>query len=236
MPTDYEKSTGRFRFVAGDGTSNSDELSGRIYTDSLEVGTTGKAIVDYTGHLFLRGTATVWEDSMVPAVAFRSGLTALTFDAITTNLYGYRMDVNDVAHLMVQMPHSMKMNTILKPHLHIVNKTGIASNATEYNTKWNFTYVWANINSSFGTEASSVAKTIDHRGNAALKHQLVSFDDITPSATQGGISSILIMAVGRVAADSAGYAGTDIYTLGLDIHFERDTLGSQDVTSKTDPT
>ncbi len=230
--TDYDKSTGKFIYTDGINTENVDDLSGRIYMRSTEIGDSGKVIIDPYGTLSLRGSATVWEDSMVPAVAFRSGLSALTFDAITTNLYGYRMDIADTAHLAVQMPHSMKVGTIIKPHLHILNKTEIAAGATSYNTKWTFTYIWANINSSFGNEASSTPVTVDHRGNAALKHQIVSFDNVTPSATQGGISSILLMAVGRVAADSAGYAGTDIYTLGLDIHFERDGMGSREPTAK----
>jgi hypothetical protein len=172
----------------------------------------------------------VWDDSMVAPTAFRGGATALTFDLLTTSIYGHRWDVNDEVHIWIQFPHSIKTNTIVSPHIHIINKNAIGN--TNYNVAFNFYWTWANINSSFPAEQSELNVKQSFQNIGALTHKMLVFGDITPTTGQGGISSLFLGMFKRVAADSQPYNTNDIFCGGIDIHFQKDTQGSRQRGSK----
>lgn len=186
--------------------------------------------IDSEGRVSYAGRATEWDDSMVPAANMRTGVSSLTFDNLTANLMAYRFDINDIAYMAVQMPHSLKVGSEIKPHLHLVNKNSIG--ATGYNVAFNWRYIWANIGSAFGAEQVESNVKCSFQNAAALTHKILALPDITPSASQGGISSILVCSLERVAADAEPYNTNDVFTLGFDIHFERDSGGSREPTEK----
>jgi hypothetical protein len=68
-------------------------------------------------------------------------------------------------------------------------------------------------------------KIVSFADAPALTHKLLSFDDITPVAGQGGLSSILIGTLTRV---NTGYTTANIFHMGFDIHYMIDTLGSRE--------
>lgn len=190
---------------------------------------------DYTefeedGTIVMTGAATVWDDSMVAPTAFRSGGTSLTFDLLTATIYTHRFDVGDQIHVVVQLPHSLKAGTDIIPHLHIVNKNAIGN--TAYNVAFDMHYTWANIGSVFPSELSELNVKQSFQNVAALTHKMLSFTALTPTSVQGGISSIFMAKITRVAASVENYATADIFSIGFDIHFEKDTLGSREPTSK----
>lgn len=190
---------------------------------------------DYTeiesdGTIRMNGAATVWRDSMVPATSFRAGGTALTFDNLTTNIYAYRFDINDEIHFSVQFNHGIRTAGHIVPHVHLVNKNAIGN--TGYNVAVDFRYTWVNIFGYFPGELTELNVKASFQNTLALKHHLLNFTAITPSATQGGISSILMGTVKRVAASVQPYNTNDIYILGLDVHHECDTIGSRGETTK----
>lgn len=200
-------------------------------TGTLRIGgATDYTEIEADGTLKFAGDGTAWDDSMVPANAFRGGVTSLTFDALTTNVYSYRMDLNDEAHLIVQFPHSLKVGSVVSPHIHLVNKNAIG--ATGYNVAFDFKYIWANINGVFAAEQQELNVKQSFQNASALTHKMLAFSSITPSAAQGGISSIFACSVKRVAASTEPYNTNDIFTLGFDIHFEKDTVGSREPASK----
>lgn len=182
------------------------------------------------GTLAMYGDARVWDDSMVAPTAFRSGGTSLTFDLLTTSIYTHRFDVNDEIHQIIQFPHSIDTGTAVIPHIHIVNKNAIGN--TNYNVAFNFYYTWANIGSIFPAELSELNVKQSFQNASALTHKMLNFTTITPTAVQGGISSIFMCMLKRVAADDQPYNTNDIYSLGFDIHFLKDTIGSRETTSK----
>lgn len=186
--------------------------------------------VDYTeiesnGTMRAVGGAQVWRDSMVPATFFRSGVSALTFDLLTTNIYAYRFDINDEIHFSVQFNHEMSVGSVIYPHLHLVNKNAIGN--TNYNVAVDFRYTWANVNSIFGAEQSELDKKTSFQNFSALTHNKLGLSPITPNASQGNISSILLGVIKRVAASVQPYNTNDIFILGLDIHHKCDTIGSR---------
>jgi len=172
------------------------------------------------GTMVKRGDATVFNDSQVPPTVFRTGGTSLVLAELTTGIYAHRFDHSDVIHFNVQFPHSMKLNSTIKPHIHLVNKAAIVGAAS---ITFTFTWTWANINSSFPATNDST-KIISFADAPALTHKLLSFDAITPVTGQGGLSSILIGLLTRV---QTGYETANIFHMGFDIHYEIDTLGSR---------
>jgi hypothetical protein len=182
------------------------------------------------GTMLMVGDATTFDDSMVSPTAFRSGGTALTFALLTATIYTHRFDVGDEIHVVVQLPHSMKVNTKIYPHLHIVNQNAIGN--TNYNVAFDMHYTWASIGSIFPAELNELNVKQSFQNIGALTHKMLSFTELTPTVAQGGISSIFMAKITRVNANAQPYNTADIYTLGFDIHFEMDTIGSRNPTTK----
>jgi len=182
------------------------------------------------GTILMTGDATVWDDSMVAPTSFRSGGTALTFDLLTATIYTHRFDVNDQIHVVCQLPHSLKAGSSIIPHIHIINKNAIG--AVGYNVAFDMHYTWANIGSVFPAELNELNVKQSFQNATALTHKMLSFTALVPTAVQGGISSIFMAKITRVVADAENYATADIFSLGFDIHFEKDTIGSRQPASK----
>jgi hypothetical protein len=206
-----------------------DDLT-RLATNRRIGGDTHYTEFEADGTIVMTGDATVWDDSMVAPTSFRSGGTALTFDLLTATIYTHRFDVGDQIHVVCQLPHSIKAGSSIVPHLHIINKNAIGN--TNYNVAFDIHYTWANIGSIFPSELNELNVKQSFQNIAALTHKMLSFTALAPTAVQGGISSIFMAKITRVAADAQNYATADIYSLGFDIHFEKDTLGSRQPTSK----
>ena len=182
------------------------------------------------GMLRFAGTSRVWRDSMVPATSFRAGGTALSFDNLTANIYAYRFDINDEIHFSVQFNHDIYTSGLISPHVHLVNKNAIG--AENYNVAVDFRYTWVNIGQAFPSELTELNVKLSFQNRLALTHSVLEFADITPSAVQGGVSSILMGTVKRVAADAQPYNTNDIYIIGLDVHHQCDTTGSREEFAK----
>jgi hypothetical protein len=124
----------------------------------------------------------------------------------------------------------MKVGSIIKPHLHIVNQNAIGN--TNYNVAFDISYTWANIGQVFPSELTQLNIKQSFQNAAALTHKMMNFADITPTVVQGNISSIFMAKITRVVADSQPYNTGDIFTIGFDIHYEKDTIGSRTPSSK----
>ena len=213
--------------AGGDMTMWYDGTSGQIKTS--DVAASDLVINCGTDKTIVLGEA-VWDDSMVAPTAFRAGSTSLTFDALTATIYTHRWDVGDEVHVAVQFPHSLSVNTPIVPHLHIINKNSIG--ATAFNVAFDFYYTWANIGSVFPSELSELNVKQSFQSTGALTHKMLNFSALTPTAVQGGISSILLARIVRVAASVEAYNTAAIFTLGFDVHFQKDTLGSRQTSIK----
>jgi hypothetical protein len=173
------------------------------------------------GTMVKRGDATVWLDSMVPPTVYRTGGTSLVLAELVSGIYAHRFDHSDAIHFDLQFNHGMKVGTKIYPHIHLVNKAAIVGAA---NVTFTLTYSWANIGEAFPAVQTQASKVVSFADAAGLSHKVLTFDAITPTAVQGGISSILI---GVLTRENAGYATANIFHLGFDIHYEVDTLGSR---------
>jgi hypothetical protein len=171
-----------------------------------------------------------WDDSQASAGLFTTGLTSLTLDTLVGGIKQYRFDVNDEVHIpAIQFSHGMMINSVLHPHIHLINKVAIG--ASPQNIKFEFEWAWVNINGKILASAND-PQTFDVGGLDALTHSMWLFSNITPVADQGGISSLFMCRIKRVSADSNAYDTANIFTGGFDVHFVKDTVGSLNVGSK----
>ena len=186
------------------------------------------------GTLTLAGTATVYDDLRVEPSIKATGSNDPTFTQWFTNGAGsvgvFLFNFTDVAtanqkevFFTMQMPHSWKGTAIL-PHVHwIPNQAGTAQRPV-----WGLEYTWADIGSAFGN--TSIVYTTSLAPNDAnlvqYRHYISAFNAITPSATQAGLSTILICRLFRFSGDASDTFTGTCGLLYCDTHFEINTLGS----------
>jgi hypothetical protein len=132
-------------------------------------------------------------------------------------------EVNEV-YFEIQMPHSWKAGTDIRPHVHWVP----AEDGTgTQDVKWGLEYTWANIGETFGTtsfvygDTNYLAETLEQG-----KHCITNMTHI--SGTGKGFSSMLACRLFRDATDAAddftGFAGL----LEFDLHYEKRSFGTDE--------
>ena len=172
-----------------------------------------------------------WDDSQANVGTWRNGVISLTLAPLVGGLEQYRFDVSDNAQIPpIQLSHSIRLGTLLEPHLHLCNKDAIA--ASPQNIRFLFEWAWVDINGTI-TGTGSDDKTLDVGGLSALTHFLMGFDDIVPGAGQNeGVSSVFLCRIERVAAAANAYNTANIFTFGFDLHYIKDTPGSRERRTK----
>ena len=118
-----------------------------------------------------------------------------------------------------QLPHKYKEGEDIEFHLHLVYPT-----ATVGNTRWVFTYSWANIGDTHPAETT--VTTIIASPNEVDNHQLAEIA-ATISGVGKTVSSMLICSVTREGTDGTDTLGQDVYLTELDFHYPIDTIGSR---------
>jgi hypothetical protein len=181
--------------------------------------------IDSAGITFA-GNATMWEDIRIAGSQMGQGATAPDPVSFLGGLkvYGFNGDATtEQMYFEVQMPHAYKEGSTIYPHVHWMPTT-----ANTGNVVWQLEYVWAAVDSVFGsldTLQTAAAAT----GGVAWKHHMTSFPPITG---RPGLSSMLVCRLFR----NPGYTGDDYeFDAGLlevDFHYETDAIGSRGVTTK----
>lgn len=135
---------------------------------------------------------------------------------------------NKKIYFTVQLPHGYKKGSNIEFHIHYALSQAGAGTGAE-NVKWNFTYSWSNINGDI-PDATTEPVTIDVQALTTAKHYIA---DIVASITGTGkdISSILICSLERDVSVANDYGGS-VYLLSADFHILKDSLGSNNETSK----
>lgn len=187
------------------------------------------------GTLVFYGNAMVFDDLRVEPTVRSSGVNVPAFAQWFTNgagsrgvyLYNFTNEVvanEKEVYFTAQMPHSWA-GTAIGCHVHWVHSTNQAAAAV----RWGFEYSWSDLGATFGN-TNIIYGSTPVPADADLvqyKHYLTPFPDITPTADQDNISSVLI---GRVFRNSSHADDTSTGTAGLlyiDIHYEIDTIGSR---------
>lgn len=123
-------------------------------------------------------------------------------------------------YFTAQVPHSYEEGTDMDFHIHYVPEDNTAGNVV-----WQFTYSWASIGALFPvtTNVEKILATPE----VEFQHTLGDIADL--DGTDKGISSILTCCLQRVGNDGDDtYNSKDIYLVGLDFHFQKDSIGSRE--------
>lgn len=181
------------------------------------------------GTLVCLGNATTWEDENIGAVQLKQGATAPDFSQIgTSGIYTYYFDGvsrNESVHGIIELPHAYKEGTDISFHVHWFPTTTAIGNVV-----WQLTYQWTNRNGIIsGTTSTTVnCDPVATKGTAYEKLD----SRTTLSGTAKNISSHIIFTLTRLQSDPLDTYAADIGFVACGIHYEKDTLGSRQVTTK----
>jgi hypothetical protein len=185
---------------------------------------------DVLNYVRARGIALTsgeWDDSQQNALGLRD--TGANIPVLTqygaTAIYLPKFDVDDRAIFCIQLPHSLQLDStvIISPHVH-----WFASSDSSNVVRWELSYQWVNHNGTIGSDA---VIEIDDTP-VADRHSIIAFQDV--SKASGGISSLFMGSIRRITNEATDYAG-DVFMAFFDLHFKKDTHGSNNVTTKTWP-
>jgi hypothetical protein len=185
------------------------------------------------GTLKFNGDATVWDDiRIIPAGFDRPGVADPALVLIRAGIYGWEFQVDDSAYFSVQMPHNYKVGSNFYVHVHWTpGANGVAESGKAVG--WKVDLSVASIGSAIG--ATSLYDLSDTVTGTNYLHEVAS--DVVVSGTGVGISAMLMGTIKRTdtGADDtwAGVASGSLpILLELDFHYEIDTVGSRERTSK----
>lgn len=183
-------------------------------------------VTNATTTSYFKLTPTNWVDSMVPALGITPGSTApalATFQGGGLKVYGFNSNQDDEGLFTLQLNHNYKEGTTLKPHVHWAPATAPSGTAT--NIVWGVEYSVKQPGGTFGAP-STIYVTNDITGIAQWSHQVAGLPDISGSGLT--ISPVLVGRVIRVSNTMEGATryDADAMFLGLDVHYQVDTIGS----------
>ena len=128
----------------------------------------------------------------------------------------------DQVYFTVQIPHSYKEGSDLKPHVHWTTTTGTPGTG---DVGWGLDYSVSAIAGTFSSTNSKTGTTIVEPKigtTGANIHTITSLGTISGSGL--GISSVLVC---RLYRTTDGNFASPALLLGMDFHFEKDTEGSR---------
>lgn len=170
-----------------------------------------------------------WDDLRIVPTAFSFAgssdptLTTWTVDGVTYRVYIFRN--TDEAFFTVQMPHTYKEGTNLRPHVHWTNRDRGADEGGGY-VKWNLDYSIANVNGQF-----DASNTVAMSGVASSTNDYhhVARSDVEIDGSNLKVSFMMKGRIYRTTGDDwVGNAnGTSPAMLEVDFHFQTDSDGSR---------
>ena len=170
-----------------------------------------------------------WEDLRFPATAFRldSASSRYSYDYTNCgiNFHDNARYTGEPLCCVVQLPHSKKLGTQLRPHIHWEQNQDADPN-------WLLEWRWVNNGELRGTYQTAVASYNAYPYVSGNLQQITVFPEIPPILREG-TSSILDVRLFRDTANSSGlFSGADAYTGNallkeFDIHYKVDSFGSQ---------
>jgi hypothetical protein len=173
------------------------------------------------GSMFMAGSATVWDDLVVPLTTAKQGANDKpAFDETNVGYLFPSSDTSAIMYMIVQFPHAWKQGSRIFPHVHWQQG---ASGSVVFSME----YRWQNIGDPVSASAlynMTIPETLYTSGSI---HQINN----NPTGIDGigkTISSIMLIKLYR---NDNTYTGNAL-TYQFDIHIEKDSLGSKEEYSK----
>jgi hypothetical protein len=181
-------------------------------------------------------SALAWDDLRIEPVARNTGTGAPTFEpwfdngagSDGVNLYSFTKEAvagnEKEIYFTMQLPHSWA-STDLELHVHWIPTDTQATGLP----RWGLEYTWADIGTAFGNTSIVYTTGIvppGSTGTTQYQHYVSSFDAITPTSSQDGISSVLIGRLFRNSSDAGDTYDDKCGLLYIDAHIQLNSTGS----------
>ncbi len=202
-----------------------------IQAEQAHIGTTSDyAQFEADGTLSFHGAATTWQDIVIPGLTL-NGQGAKAPDPITVgpsgNLKGPGFDgvnTTEELHGSAEMLHDYAEGTDVSFHLHWAPAGTVTTGDV---VKWQLEYSWTN---SGATIAAPTVTSVTVACASQWTHQYATFP--TLSGAGKTIGSQLSFRVFRDPTDGVDTYGLDALLMDIGIHYQQNTLGSRQMTSK----
>jgi hypothetical protein len=207
--------------VQADGAVRLGDSAGGDYTE-----------VEPDGTIKFVGDATVWRDENVSGENLGVGATPPTIAAFVGGIRAFQFaggtsGTDDELHGSLELNHDYKAGTDIVFHVHFAPMVAVSS--ANGGVTWAVEYTWANDGDVHGAATSADATYSMPNPTAAFKQ--LRQDVVTISGAGKTIGSVLAFRIfrNRVAANT--YADL-VALLSVGIHYEVDTIGSRQITTK----
>ena len=166
-----------------------------------------------------------WDDLRFPASGFNPPGQASDPDYDTTN-GGWLFDATgtEVLFMQAQMPHAWVEGSAIKPHVHWQKTTSASGNVL-----WRFSYKMAPIGEVMDAAFTDVDVTTTVAGtpdnDTANEHLISSFSEL--SMTGKSLSDMILIKLSRIGGDASDTYAADARLLEFDIHYQINSLGSE---------
>lgn len=166
-----------------------------------------------------------WEDLRFPATAINPPGQASDPDVeASSGLLLFDAAATEVVFVAAQLSHSWAEGTAIVPHVHWQKTTSASGNVL-----WRLEYKWAPIgevmDAAFTTVDASTPIGATPDTDTADYHMITSFGDVDVSGKN--VSDMFIFKVSRVGGDAADTYAADARLLEIDIHYQKNSLGSE---------
>jgi hypothetical protein len=199
-------------------------------------------VVETDGTMRMDGAATVWDDLMVyPDATSRGGSKAPVWGGVTGTafkkngtsqgvfLWMFSSTTEQEVYFTIQLPHSYKVGSAIKPHVHWTTTTGTlnhtGSNPYYVNVVWGLEYTVIAIGGTFPNTTLINSNKVISTTAVTGQHLITPIGDI--AGTNFGISTVLVCRLYREVGNTSDTFVEEVGLLGFDIHYEKDTQGSR---------
>jgi hypothetical protein len=197
---------------------------------SIGVSKFGEAVDNFSefesdGTLKFNGNATVWNDIILQVSNLRPGNTPPSFSVFTGGIYGLRFDAGsaDEVHGAFEIPHDYKEGSNMVVHCHWSPTTTNTGNIV-----FGFEYSWGTDNAVFSAAATPTSTPAAAPG---VVNKLTRTNIVALVGTNFKIGDIIAFRFFRQNGGTDTFTG-NAFVHSIGIHYEADTVGSRQITSK----
>lgn len=157
-----------------------------------------------------------WDDLRIAASARSTGPNAASLANVNgSGIYAWRFTNGKELFFDAQLPHSYQIGSPLKPHVHFLPES-----SETYTGTWTFEYLWCNP-----LQVSPISSKVTLTGaiggaKTAWVPQVIGMN----SAAMNQAFDLSCLFLCRLAL--ALSAGSGVFLLGFDFHYEQDSIGS----------
>lgn len=183
----------------------------------------------------LQGTATMWDDLMIPGHGVKTTGSSppdlMTVFGPSSTIDYYAFDGGSTleqVYFSLQLPHKWKEGSTIYPHVHFAPTSTNTGDTTPRVVRFTLEYTWANVGAAFGNSTTINLDSDPFVPNTSLWSHLLCKNGTGISGTGKTLSSMLMCRLFRDPTDNADTYPQDAAFLQFDIHYEIDSLGSED--------